>query len=268
MTEREAKPEAKPGRNRRLSRELALKGLYQRFLSGNEAEAILRNLQEESAYARADQAYCAALLNGVIENLPALDAKLAGFVDRKVAEISPVEHAILSIAGYELAFDPDTAGAYAAGSIGARGVLLVPIAVTTVLFPRVATLRDPSRERRHLRGGLAAVVLAAAPLTAILWVFAGPLIDLTFGSAYEAAEAWLGPLSLAMTLYALATVYLYHFLSLGRSRFALVLVALLGAQLAVFAGLHGSPEELVGVQIGFGAATLVAAEAWHALRDR
>lgn len=107
MTEREAKPEAKPGRNRRLSRELALKGLYQRFLSGNEAEAILRNLQEESAYARADQAYCAALLNGVIENLPALDAKLAGFVDRKVSEISPVEHAILSIAGYELAFDPD-----------------------------------------------------------------------------------------------------------------------------------------------------------------
>lgn len=99
--------EAKPGRNRRLSRELVLKGLYQQFLSGNTTAAVLRNLAEESAFARADQAYCAALLNGVSENLPGLDAKLSGFVDRKVAELSPIEHAILCIAAYELAFDPD-----------------------------------------------------------------------------------------------------------------------------------------------------------------
>ena len=99
--------EVKPGRNRRLSRELVLKGLYQQFLSGNSTQEILRNLAEENSYAKADQAYCEALLNGVLENREGLDAKLSGFVDRKVAELSPIEHAILCIAGYELAFDPD-----------------------------------------------------------------------------------------------------------------------------------------------------------------
>lgn len=103
MTEKEIKP----GRNRRLSRELALKGLYEQFLSGNGAQDILRNLVEDGMYARADQAYCAALVNGVMENLPGLNAKIAGFVDRKVEELSPIEHAILCIAAYELAFDTD-----------------------------------------------------------------------------------------------------------------------------------------------------------------
>lgn len=102
MTEQQ---EVKPGRNRRLSRELVLKGLYQQFLSGNSASEILRSMAEDSSYAHADQTYCKTLMNGVLENLAGLDAKLASFVDRKVEELSPIEHAILCIAGYELAFD-------------------------------------------------------------------------------------------------------------------------------------------------------------------
>ena len=80
-----------------------------------------------------------------------------------------------------------------------------------------------------------------------------PLIDLTFGAKYEDAASWLGPLSVAMSLYALSTVYLYHFLSLGRSRFALVLAGMLAIQLVIFAFVHGSPRELIGVQIGVSA---------------
>ena len=168
----------------------------------------------------------------------------------------------------KLAFPSGQAGDYAAASVGARVLLLVPIAVTTVLFPRVATLRDRQRERTHLLAGLLAVGVTAAVATTILWTLAGPLIDATFGSKYEDAASWLGPLSVAMSLYALATVYLYHFLSLGRSRFALVLAAILAVQLAIFAAVHGSPRELIGVQIGVSAATLVACEAWHLLRHR
>jgi hypothetical protein len=32
--------------------------------------------------------------------------------------------------------------------------------------------------------------------------------------------------------------------------------------------LHGSPRELIGIQIGVSAATLVAAEGWHLARHR
>ena len=168
----------------------------------------------------------------------------------------------------KLAFPSGRAGDYAAASVGARVMLLIPIAVTTVLFPRVATLRDRRRERSHLLAGLLAVGVTAAIATVLLWTLATPLIELTFGAKYDDAASWLGPLSLAMALYALATVYLYHFLSLGQSRFALVLLALLALQLVLFGALHASPRELIGVQIGVAAATLVAAEAWHLARHR
>jgi O-antigen/teichoic acid export membrane protein len=168
----------------------------------------------------------------------------------------------------KLAFASHRAGAYAAGSVGARVLLLVPIGVTTVLFPRVATLRDQARERRHLLAGVAAVAIVGVPTTALLWTLAGRLLDLTFGDKYHQAEAWLGPLALAMALYALVYVYLFHFLSLGRSRFALALAGLLVAQVVLYAFLHARPAELIGVQIGVGAATLAASELWYLRRHR
>jgi O-antigen/teichoic acid export membrane protein len=166
----------------------------------------------------------------------------------------------------KLAFPSATAGAYGVASVGARVLLLVPIGVTTVLFPRVAVLRDPRRERHHLLVGLGVVALLGAITTAILWIFADELIRRVFGADYAAASSWLGPLSLAMALYALATVYLYHFLSLARTRFALVLVGVFAAQLIAFAVLHGRPAELVGVQIAAAAVTVAAAELWYLLR--
>jgi O-antigen/teichoic acid export membrane protein len=166
----------------------------------------------------------------------------------------------------KLAFPPSTAGAYGVASVGARVLLLLPIGVTTVLFPHVATLRDRARERRHLLAGLAVVAALGAIATAILWVFADPIVTKVFGEKYAAAVPWLGPLSLAMAFYALATVYMYHFLSLARTRFALVLCAVFALQLLLFGLLHSRPAELIGVQIGVSALTLAAAEVWYLLR--
>lgn len=106
MNDISSKPAVKSQGNRRLSRELALKGLYQYFLSGNAENSIMSQLAEDSLFARADQDYCTRLLHGVIDNIDGLHLNLATFVDRKIEELSPVEHAILCIAGYELAFDP------------------------------------------------------------------------------------------------------------------------------------------------------------------
>jgi O-antigen/teichoic acid export membrane protein len=164
-----------------------------------------------------------------------------------------------------LAFDGDTAGAYAAASVGARVLLLVPIGITTVLFPRVATLRDPRRERRHLLVGVASVAATGAAVTAFLWGAAGPLIDLAFGEKYSAAADWLGPLALAMALYGVANVYLFHFLSLGRARYAIALVGVFVVQLLAFALFHASPGQLVGVQIAIGTLTVLSGEGWYQL---
>jgi O-antigen/teichoic acid export membrane protein len=167
-----------------------------------------------------------------------------------------------------LAFSSTTSGAYGVASVCARVLLLLPIGVVTVLFPRVATLRDPERERRHLLAGLAIVGGLGALVTALIWALADPIVNDIFGEKYAAAVPWLGPLSLAMAMYALATVYLYHFLSLARARFALVLVAIQVAQLVAFAILHGTPRELIGIQIVTAAVTVIAAEAWYLVRGR
>jgi len=167
-----------------------------------------------------------------------------------------------------IAFASHTSGAYGVASVCARVQLLLPIGVVTVLFPRVATLRDPASERRHLLAGLGVVAVLGALVTALIWACAHPIVDHIFGRKYADAVPWLGPLSLAMGLYALATVYLYHFLSLARTRFALVLVAIQAAQLVAFAVLHGSPRDLIGIQIAAAALTVAAAEAWYLVRGR
>jgi N utilization substance protein B len=51
---------------------------------------------------KADAAHFDALLHGCLESDQALDALITPHLDRKMAEISPVEHAVLWIGAYEL----------------------------------------------------------------------------------------------------------------------------------------------------------------------
>ncbi len=160
-----------------------------------------------------------------------------------------------------------TAGAYAAVSVAARGLLLLPLVATTVLFPRVAVLRNLAAERDHLLYGLAAVVgLGLLPLIAF-FVIPGPLIDVAFGSDYSAGKEWLGPLGLAMMIYALVEVYMFHFLALGRMAFGAVLGAGFVLQIALLAIFHENPDQLIAVQIGVAGFLLVGSELFDR-RDR
>jgi O-antigen/teichoic acid export membrane protein len=167
-----------------------------------------------------------------------------------------------------LAFGGVEAGAYAAASVGARVILLFPIAATTVLYPRVAALEDRRREARYLVAGLLAVGAASAVAILVGWLLDESLVEIAFGDEYAAGAEWLGPLCLAMALYGLAMVYLYHFLALGRPAFATWLAALFAVQLLAYGIFHGAPEDLIIVQLCFGSATLVAADLWYRLHVR
>jgi N utilization substance protein B len=95
----------KPSGSRRKSRELALKGLYQYLLSPKELLLIVREMADEAEFSRADETYFRSLLEGVFEKMSELDNRIAQFLDRPIAELSPIEHAILLISAYELIFD-------------------------------------------------------------------------------------------------------------------------------------------------------------------
>jgi transcription antitermination protein NusB len=96
---------SKPTGNRRKSRELVLKGLYQLLLSPKELRLIVREMADEADFSRADETYFRSLLEGVYDQVPELDRRIAQFLDRPIAELSPIEHAILLISAYELIFD-------------------------------------------------------------------------------------------------------------------------------------------------------------------
>jgi N utilization substance protein B len=93
---------AKPRGSRRRARELALQGLYQWLVGGQDAPAILAHLAEGDAYAAAEADYVEALLRGVMDEAPALREALTPCLDRAPEALSPVEHAILLIGAYEL----------------------------------------------------------------------------------------------------------------------------------------------------------------------
>lgn len=101
------KPSAKKntGKNRRKSRELVLKAVYRGMLNQSEIGPILRDMADDPDYNKADEAYFKQLLEAVRCHVVELDEKMTHFIDRKVEELSPIEHAILRISGCELMFD-------------------------------------------------------------------------------------------------------------------------------------------------------------------
>jgi transcription antitermination protein NusB len=103
----ETAPAKKPklSQNRRKSRECVLKAVYRGMLNTGEIKQVLLDAKEDPEYIKADEVYFKQLLTGVTEKIAELDAQISVFIDRKLTELSPVEHAILRISGYELMFD-------------------------------------------------------------------------------------------------------------------------------------------------------------------
>ncbi|RPI47654.1 MAG: transcription antitermination factor NusB [Betaproteobacteria bacterium] len=94
--------------SRRLAREFALQGLYEWLLARNDVRAIEHRLAEVGGFDKADRPLLDTLLNGAIREAQDLEARLVPYLDRPIAALSPVEHAILLLAAYELLYRIET----------------------------------------------------------------------------------------------------------------------------------------------------------------
>jgi len=92
---------------RSLARRSAVQALYQWQLTGLDLSEIERQFVEEHGLGKAEVSYFEELLHSVPAKLDVIDAALGEFVDRAIADIDPVERAILRIGCYELMFRPD-----------------------------------------------------------------------------------------------------------------------------------------------------------------
>ncbi|SFN16033.1 transcription antitermination factor NusB [Variovorax sp. OV329] len=99
------KAAAKSTRSR--AREFALQALYQHLVGRNEPDAIDAFTRDLAGFHKADSAHYDALLHGAIAEAEELDGLIVPLLDRKLAEISPIEHATMWIGVYEFRHCPE-----------------------------------------------------------------------------------------------------------------------------------------------------------------
>jgi N utilization substance protein B len=90
------------GRARGLSRKFAMQALYQWQLTGQTAAELRNQYASEEGFGDADAEYFRDVLDGVIDAAGTLDETLGTLIDRPVAQLDPVERAVLLIGLYEL----------------------------------------------------------------------------------------------------------------------------------------------------------------------
>ena len=87
---------------RHRARELALQGIYQwRITAGDDAQ-IEKQIHAEKNLGRYDKELFSRLLRGALGQHHELEALLAPHLDRPLAELSPVEFAVLLLGTFEL----------------------------------------------------------------------------------------------------------------------------------------------------------------------
>ena len=92
---------------RTRAREFALQALYQHLVGHNAAGEIDLFTRELIGFHKADAAHFDALLHGCVAAAAALDEAVTPHLDRKLAEVSPIERGVLWIGAYELGHCPD-----------------------------------------------------------------------------------------------------------------------------------------------------------------
>lgn len=100
--------ESVPISRRGLARRLTVQALYQWIVNETPPATLLRQFREqESGLGRADPAYFDELLRGCVDEAQPLTMKLVPHLDRPLAQLDPVEYAVLLLGAYELANKPE-----------------------------------------------------------------------------------------------------------------------------------------------------------------
>jgi N utilization substance protein B len=87
---------------RTVARKLALQALYRWQLNACEWQELVAEFATDPDMPRADAEYFQGLVAAICRSHDELDAALTPLLDRKPAELDPVEHALLLIGSYEL----------------------------------------------------------------------------------------------------------------------------------------------------------------------
>jgi N utilization substance protein B len=92
---------------RSRSRRRALQAIYAWQVGGNRMIQVIEQFRHEQDMEIADLEYFEDLLRGVEKHLAELDGAIRAHIDREIAEVDPIERAVMRIGAYELRHRPD-----------------------------------------------------------------------------------------------------------------------------------------------------------------
>ncbi len=92
---------------RSRSRGFALQALYQRLVGKNDVADIDVFTRDLAGFNKADEPHFVTLLQGCTAQADVLDGLILPMIDRKLSDISPVEHAAMWIGAYEFVHCPE-----------------------------------------------------------------------------------------------------------------------------------------------------------------
>ena len=158
---------------------------------------------------------------------------------------------------------PELAGNYASAAVLRRVIAVLPGAVLTVLFPRVAIqVAQGRRPDRSLLKAAAAITASTATLTVIYFMWGSWLVRLFFGPGYSSAGNLVGWMALGMIGAGLLAIWLNLFLASRPWPFITVLALIAGLQIGLMEIWGRTPEAMVAV---FGVTTWLGALAGTAI---
>lgn len=102
-----SRPDLRAAGARSLARRFAMQAVYRLDINAGPWQDALAELAAEDDMRKADREYFETLVRGVAEARGQLDAQLAPWLDRKPAELDPIEHAVLLVGMHELTQQPD-----------------------------------------------------------------------------------------------------------------------------------------------------------------
>src|SRR5205085_8537035 len=114
---------------------------------------------------------------------------------------------------------PEQAGIYAAGSVLARVVYFLGLAIAGVMFPEVARLHARNLAHFHVvEASLIFLALIGAALCLAYLLLPG-LVLLPYGDGFAPVRPYLAPFAAALGLLAVSNLLVNYFLSVDSRRF-------------------------------------------------
>lgn len=190
--------------------------------------------------------------------LPAIVVGLGGIA---ILQNTDVIAAKLSIGGAE-------AGLFGAAAVLAKGLLVVPQALTIVLLPRVAEQEARARPTgSFLAVGVLVMTVTGIAAMAVAAVIEEPVMSITFGAAFEPAASLLVPFLGATTLLGALLILVNHHVARSDHRFVWVVGGLAVIQIVLLVFFSTSAGLIITIDAAVAALGLVAHEIIYAGSD-